>query len=298
VSHRARVILAFASVSLIWGSTFLAIRYAVETLPPFFMVAVRGLVAGSFLLAWGQSRGEASPTRAEWGKACLVGALLFCGGQGGLAWAEQRVPSSLAALVFATMPLWVVLITGPRGQPRALIGLLLGFGGTVLLLSSQGAGSRVDLIGGGVLMLATLSWTSGSLLARRIRGVGFRTNLGMQLVGGGSVLVAVAFGRGELAQLGQAVISLRSVVALAYLTIFGSLIAFACYSWLLRNEEPHRVATYAYICPMVALLLGALTGEPVTARLLIGGAIVIVSLVIVLGGRPAIRREPRPLRAR
>ena len=289
-ARRWQLAAAFAAVYLIWGSTYIAILFAIETLPPFWMAAARFLVAGTLLYAWARWRGAPAPTRLHWRGAAVVGALLLVGGNGGVVWAEQRVPSGLAALLVATVPLWMVMLDGAgRGWRRppvqVLLGIAIGLAGVGLLVGpGQGAGGQaVDPLGAGVLVLASLSWATGSLYARRAP-LPSSPLLGtaMEMIGGGLCLAVAGLIAGEHRRLDLAAASPKSLLAVAYLIVFGSLVGFTAYVFLLRHTRPALVATYAYVNPVVAVLLGwALAGEPLTARTLLAGAVIVGAVVLI-----------------
>jgi drug/metabolite transporter (DMT)-like permease len=285
---------ALVVVYLVWGSTYLAIRVAIETLPPMLMAATRFLIAGAILAAIGRRSGE-RPGREQWWAAAVVGTLLFLGGNGGVVWAEQRVSSGVAALIVATVPLWMALIgwvaLGERARPLAVAGLVLGFAGTALLVRPSGEGS-VDLVGAGALVGASVAWAVGSLYARRAplpRAPAL--SAGMQLLAGGAALGLAGILGGELSRVHAAGVSRSSLLAFAYLVVFGTLVAFPCYAWLLRSAPTTLVSTYAYVNPVVAVALGwGLADEPVTPLTLLAGGIVLASVAMIVSAR----RTPEP----
>ncbi|MBA3947524.1 MAG: EamA family transporter [Herpetosiphonaceae bacterium] len=295
------MIAAFVAVYLIWGSTYLAIRVAVETLPPFLMAGARFLLAGLLLYGWTAARGASRPGRRAWIAAAIVGALLLLGGNGGVVWAEQRVPSSITALLVASEPLWIVLLDwlrpgGKRPQPLAALGVLLGFGGVALLIGPavlQGSGT-LSFISPLVIVLAALCWAAGSLYARSapLPASGAQASA-MQMLIGGFLLLLAGLGTNEMQRFASTTISLRSALAVGYLVIFGSLGAFTAYAWLVTHTTATRASTYAYVNPVVAVLLGwALLSEPVTPRTLVAAAIIIGSVVIITLSRPASEVAP------
>ncbi len=289
---RAKLIIAFAAVYVLWGSTFLAIRYAVATLPPFLMAGVRHLLAGAVLYPLARLRSNEQPHRGNWLAAAIMGALLLFGGNGGVSWAEQYVPSGVAALLVATVSLWMVIIEwlrpgGARPTGRVILGLVLGFAGLLFLVSPSKLGGRVDPVGAMVLVLASLSWATGSVFSRRLQ-LPHTPLLGtaMQCLTGGALLVLVGLAAGQGAALHWETVSLRSVLALAYLIVFGSLLGFSAYTWLLGVAPPHRVATYAYVNPIVAMFLGwAFAGEGPTARTLLAATMVVAAVILVITAR-------------
>jgi drug/metabolite transporter (DMT)-like permease len=279
---------ALIAVYLIWGSTYLAIRYAVETMPPFLMAAVRFIISGGFLYALRRFSGDPAPKAVEWRSATIIGIFLLVGGNGGVVWAEQFVTSSLAALLVATVPLWMVLMDafrppGHRPGLPAVAGILIGFGGVVLLIRSvAGSADTTNLLGAAALILASLAWSIGSLYGRTARLPASQLlGTAMEMLAGGVALLLVATIVGEWSDLDIATVSRRSVLALVYLTVIGSS-AFVAYVWLLRVAPTPLVATYAYVNPLVAVLLGYfLAQEPMTVRTLLAAALIIGSVALV-----------------
>lgn len=289
---RPAVLLAFAAVWLIWGSTYLAIRVVLETLPPFTMAGARFVVAGLVLGCFALLRGAPRPTRAQWGTALLLGGLLFLGGNGAVVWAEQRIASGLAALLVAIEPLWVVLLQARSGAgrpgPRAVAGVVLGIAGLVVLIGpwDLGASDRVDLAGSVVVVAGSLSWAIGSLAGRSARlpeppPLAAAT----QMLAGGALLLVAGLAAGEPARIAWGAVSHRSLLALGYLALFGSIVAFTAYLWLLRQVSPALASTYAFVNPVVAVVLGALFGaEPLTPRLLVAGVLIVGAVVLITVG--------------
>lgn len=297
----SRLVAAFAAVYLIWGSTYLAIRFAIETLPPLSMAGARFAVAGALLFLWARARGTPLPDRRQVRDSAVVGALLLLGGNGAVVWAEQWVASGLVALLVATVPLWMVLLDwwwagSSRPSAGVWFGVAWGLAGVALLVSgdSVGGGGGMALAGGLVVLAGSLSWAAGSIYARTARlPVAPRLATALQMLWGGAFLLAAGGLAGEWTAWHPADTSLRSLLALVYLVVFGSLVAFAAYVWLLQVSTPARVATYAYVNPVVALVLGwALAGEPLTARTLVAAAVILSAVVLlnVAGRRPPLRR--------
>lgn len=289
---RALIIVAFGAVYLIWGSTYLAIKYALETLPPFLMTGGRFLIAGAALIIWAWFSDAERPTRAQWLSAALIGALLFLGGTGGVVWAEQYIPSGLAALLVATEPLWIVLLNwarpdGTRPAVKTIIGLLIGFSGIWLLSGSAGlvgdGADRASVLGAVVVIAAAFSWALGSLYSQRVQlPASSLLASGMQMLLGGALLALVGTGSGEWARFDVSRVSAVSAGAFFYLIIFGSIIAFTAYGWLLRKVSPALVATYAYVNPVVAVLLGwALASEPLSLRILLAAGVIVGSVALI-----------------
>jgi drug/metabolite transporter (DMT)-like permease len=279
---------ALIVVYLIWGSTYLAIRYAVETTPPFLMAAVRFLISGGFLYTLRRCKGDPRPEAVEWRSAAIIGIFLLVGGNGGVAWAEQFVTSSLAALLVATVPLWMVLIdtfrpAGKRSGLAAVVGILIGFVGVVLLIGAAASGAdAANLPGAAALLFASLSWATGSIYGKSARLPASQLlGTGMQMLAGGVVLMLLAIVRGEWSDFEIAAVSPRSALALAYLTVIGSS-AFVAYVWLSRVAPIPLVATYAYVNPLVAVLLGYfLAQESMTIHTLLAAGLIIGSVALV-----------------
>jgi drug/metabolite transporter (DMT)-like permease len=298
----ARLVAAFAAVYVFWGSTYLGIRFSIETLPPFFTQGVRFTLAGAVLYAWARWKGNAAPSRREWLGAAISGGLLFVGGTGAVVWAERYLPSGVAALVVATEPMAFVLIEAVRHRriPKGLVlsGLALGTAGLAVLVGPGnllGAG-RYDLRGILVLVLGTFAWAGGSLFSRGSRLPSSPVMAtAATLLTGGALVATVALAAGELSRFNLATVSTKSVVATAYLFIFGSLVGFSAYLWLLRVTTASRVSTYAYVNPIVAVFLGwALAGEELTPRVFIAAAVIVgaVALIIRYGGEEVAPEKP------
>ena len=291
---RSAVILAFLAVYVIWGSTYLAIRFCVETMPPFLSAAARFAVAGGLMVAWCKFRGTPWPSRLHWRNTFIIGALLLLGGNGLVTWSQQWVPSGLAALLVACVSLWMVLfgwIAEPTNRPgvKALVGLALGFLGVGVLVQPGGElGSDPQLLAGaGALIAATAFWALGSVWSRRAE---LPENLlmvtGMEMLGGAAALTIVAGLHGDFQRLDVASISPASWTGLVYLIFFGSIVAFSAYVWLLKVSTPSKVATYAYVNPVVAVFLGwAIADEPVTSTTLLAAAIIVGSVVLITTDR-------------
>lgn len=286
---QARLLAAFAAVYVVWGSTYLFIRFAVETLPPFVMAGARFAVAGAILYLWARLRGAPAPTRSEARAAAIAGLFLLLGGNGAVVWAEQRVPSSVTALLVATVPLWMVLLDwlrpgGVRPRAGVFAGLALGLVGLALLVG-RGAfgGEGADPIGAGVLVVGSILWATGSLyVGGNPRPPSALITNAVQMLAGGAALLVVGTIAGEFGRLDLAAASTRSLLSLLYLIIAGSLIGFTAYTYLLQVSTPAKVSTYAYVNPVVAVFLGwAFAGEEVTARTLVGAAVILAGVAII-----------------
>jgi drug/metabolite transporter (DMT)-like permease len=295
-SHRPAplwlVVTAFALVYVIWGSTYLGIRYAVESIPPFLMAATRHLAAGAMLFVFARLRGTAWPSLIQWRDATIAGALMLVVGNGGVTWAEQMIPSAVTALLIALTPVWMVLLDWlrPGGvRPRALVGLglVIGFTGVILLARKQinGAGSAYGW-GVAALMAASICWAWGSVFNRSARKPASPfLGVAMQMITGGGILLVLALVRGEGQSFSLARVTALSFGAWLYLTIAGSLVAYTAYVWLLHATTPARVATYAYVNPLIAVLLGCTIGrEAFSPELFAAGALIIVAVIVVLRG--------------
>ncbi len=288
---KARIWSALLVVYVIWGSTYLAIRFAVETIPAFIMVGTRVLVAGLILYAWRRLAGDPAPTARQWRSAVIVGVLLLLGGNGMLSWAEQRVPSGIASLIIASVPLWMTVMDairpgGVKPDWKIIAGLLIGFGGIAVLVTSSGGfgnSSRLDVLSIGALLLASVLWSAGSIYSREA-DMPNSALLGtaIEMMGGAVGLFLVATLTGEWSTLNLSAVSLRSLLGLVYLITFGSLAGFVAFAWLLRNAPLSLVSTYAYVNPVVAIFLGAWLGsELINVRIVVAALIIIGSVVVI-----------------
>lgn len=291
VPKRWQVAAAFAAVYVVWGSTYLGIRFAVETIPPFSMAGTRAFTAGALLYAWARWRGAAKPEFVHWRSAAIIGGLLLLGGNGLLSWAEQRVPSGVSALIIGSVPLWMVLLewlwhSGPRPTVGIVSGLIAGFVGLGFLVApgKLGEGTQVDRYGAGALLLAAFLWATGSLYSRRARLPSSQlTATAMEMIAGGALLLLAGGAFGEWTHFAPAGVTRHSLIAWVYLTTFGSLVGFTAYVWLLKVTSPARASTYAYVNPVVAVFLGwALADEQITPRTLCAAAAIILAVVIIV----------------
>lgn len=288
-ASRTALLLAFAAIYLIWGSTYLAIRVAVETMPPFTLASARFLVAGFLLYTWLSYRGRAQATPRQWWDNTIIGGVLLVGGNGLVVWAEQKIPSGITTLLLSINPLIMVLIDWmlPKGlRPTWLtfLGLALGFGGLMLLIGGDfSSGASLDPWRCAGLLVSCFAWSGGSLYSRHLRNPAEPlTAATLQMLLGGGLLLLVGLARGELGDFHPADLTGRSVAAWVYLVVAGSLIGYPCYIYLLKHSTPARVSTYAYVNPVVAVFLGWLIlGEPVTGRTLLASVIIVAAVVII-----------------
>lgn len=287
---RSALILAFATIYLVWGSTYLAIRVAVESMPPFAMASCRFLIAGTLMGTFLRLRGVAWPTAHQWRENVLVGLLLLLGGNGLVVWAEQFIPSGVAALLIGIGPLFIVLIEwawpgGSRPSGVTLAALLVGLFGVAWLAAPWESASTGGLYVGGVLALiaACALWSLGSIVSRHAKsGAPPLVAASLQMLGGGAGLVVAGLLHGDFSQLDLAAVTPRAWVSFVYLIVFGSLIGYSAFAFLLKHSQPARVATFAYVNPVVAVFLGwLLLDEPITPRTLVASAIIIAAVVII-----------------
>jgi drug/metabolite transporter (DMT)-like permease len=292
------LIAAFAAVYIFWGSTYLAIKYTIETLPPFLMAGTRFAFAGGILYLIARlSKDYERPTRQHWKTSFIVGTFLLLGGNGAVVLAQHYISSSLSALLVATEPLFIVMLSWlwlNSGRPnwKVLTGLAVGFVGVWLLISGQpaaanGPGGYGQLIGMFAVMVGALSWATGSIygLKAKTPKSSIMTS-GMQMLAGSVSLTMVGLLRGEVSTFDPSAVSANSVFALFYLIIFGSLIGFTAYSWLLKNAQPAMVSTYAYVNPVIAVLLGwGIAGESLTAQTLIAAFIIVLSVALITANK-------------
>jgi drug/metabolite transporter (DMT)-like permease len=281
---------ALITVYVLWGSTYLGIRVAVQTMPPFLMAGVRFLIAGALLCAWrfpAAARAGKLPTRDEWRRTLVIGAALLLGGNGAVAYAETSVPSGLTALMVSVVPLWMALIDrifyGRRLPAPVLAGLFAGFAGVALLVGPPGRGS-ISLVGALVLTVGSLSWAAGSLYSRGARlPEDSLLATGMEMLTGGACLTLAGIAAGETAHVQLAAISSNSWIAFVYLIFFGGIAGFSAYLWVIRNAPTSLVSTYAYVNPVVAVFLGwAILHETLTLRTLAAAAVIVCSVAWIV----------------
>jgi len=299
----AKLLLAFAAIYFIWGSTYLAIRVALEGFPPFLLMGVRSVVAGGALYLWARRQSAETPSGFHWRGALVCGVLMFLIGHGGLAWGQERVASGIAALLLTSEPFWIALLgwkfageSRPTG--RTVAGLVVGFLGLGLLL---GPGklveeAAIDLLGAGVILVGAFSWAWGALYSRSASLPRSPVlSAGMQLLAGGGCLLLVALASGEVEAMASSTLTLRPVAALAYLIVFGSIVSFSAYVWLLRVVSPTTVTTHTFVNPVVAVLLGwALLEEPLTATTIVASIVIVTGVALVVIRAPSGARSAKP----
>jgi drug/metabolite transporter (DMT)-like permease len=295
----AAVVAALATIYLVWGSTYLAIRITDRTMPPLLMSSVRFLIAGTALYLFA-SRGRARPTRREWISAAIVGAALLLVGNGGVAWAETRLESGLAALVVATIPLWVALMDrlffGRRLSNSAVAGLVVGFAGVALLVRPGGGGDVVAML---ALVATSATWAGGSLYARGAKlPESPLLSASMQMLAAGVFLGAAGLIGGEANDVHASSFQTKPVIAFVYLVLIGSLVAFSAYAWLLKNVRISIVATYAFVNPVVAVALGSIfLSESIRWSTVVAGAAIVIAVVLIVTAR-APKQQPVTREAR
>lgn len=290
-SKRIKIIAAFGIIYLVWGTTYLAIRLAIDTIPPFLMAGIRFTIAGILLFGWSYWRFDKKPRLFDWRRAAIPGILMFVGGNGLLTWSETFLPSGLAALIIATVSIWMVVLdwfffSKKRPDKLTLSGIAIGLAGVALL---AGLGDEVLINGGSVILgilvltFASMLWAAGSLISRNLKSAtSLQFTISMQILAGGLALMVVGSLQGEWTQVSLRAISLQSIFALGYLILLGTLLAYSAYLWLLRVSTPAKVSTYAFFNPLIAVFLGSiLLDEPVTLETVIGALFILLSLLLV-----------------
>ena len=294
LSIRTKIALAFAAIYLIWGSTFLATRYAVTAIPPFFVSGTRFFVAGVILFAYARARSQEPLTWRNWRAAILLGALFFLICHGGVSWAARHVPSGISALLMASISMWTALIevirpSESRPRPLVLVSLLTGFVGMALLVARPQvlAGSQVGSMGATVVLVGAFAWALGTVLTKKVDlPSSTMLSASMQMICGGALLLILGLASGQAGDLHLSAITTPVWLGMLFLTLIGSLAGFTCYIWLLGQCSPTRVATYAYVNPIVALFLGwAIAGEQLTGRSLLASLIVVGSVAVIISAR-------------
>ena len=307
---RVMVLAAFAAIYIVWGSTYLAIKYAVETVPPFLMTGARFLVAGAALYGWslisGSDRDYPKASRARaWRDAFIIGALLIVGGTALVGWAELDVPSGMTSLILATTPLWLVVLESAGSRiapaPRVIAGVVVGLIGLGILvgpsLTSTGP-NGVSALGVGALVFSAFSWSVGALYSRRVaqsapRPLSAARSTGMQMIAGAVLTLVTSVALGEHRAFSWGAVTPVSLIAIGYLLVFGALVGFSAYLWLMRVSTPSRVATHAYVNPVVAVLLGwAVAGEHVAGMTLVAMAVIVLAVILIVSVPARIEQAP------
>jgi drug/metabolite transporter (DMT)-like permease len=288
--NKIKILAAFIAVYFVWGTTYLAIKYAVDTIPPFLMMGMRSLLAGAVLYTWGRLRGDANVVRKELPSLILIGSLFFLIGHGVLAWAQQKVPSGVAALLIASEPIIIALFEplftkeGRVGK-RTVVGMLIGISGIAVLVVPQSLDFKnANLLGSLGILIAACSWASGAIYSRVTRLP--RSPLitgGLQLLFGGVLLILMSFILGEWSDFNFSEVVIRSWLGLAYLVLFGSIITFSAYTWLLTVTSATRISTHTFINPVVAVFAGwAFGGEALTKGMLVAAVLIVIAVYLVL----------------
>jgi drug/metabolite transporter (DMT)-like permease len=303
---RTRLLAAFAAIYIIWGSTYLAIAFAIQGIPPFLMAAGRMLLAGGALYLWARPRAPA-PRRSQWSWAFLMGGLFFLFGNGAVVWVEQHMASGLTALIVAMVSVWTAILEwvrpgGSRPPGMVLTGIVLGFGGVALLVMPGGSGpTHADPAGVLLLMCSTFAWALASVLSRTADLPSYSPlTSGMEMLGGGVLLLVLSLVTGDAFRFDPSAVSLKALLSFIYLVTFGSLVAFTCFAWLLKVTSPNKVAIAGYVNPMVAVFLGwAFGGETLTTTSFIASMVIVLGVVLIITGReiPLLSRPspaPRP----
>jgi drug/metabolite transporter (DMT)-like permease len=298
---KTKVWIALLALYIVWGSTYLAIRFAVETIPPFLHAGIRFLVSGIILVIWQRGTGQSMPTRKQWISLAIIGSLLLLGGNGLVSWAEQTIPSGVAALVVGSIPLFLVVAEavrpgGVKPNWQAIVGLLVGFAGIFILIGPaeiSGSTTKLDSFGIAALLAACLFWAIGSIYSKHAElPKSTLMSTGGQMLMGSIGLFTVSLATGELNSWDPAGVTTKSIVGVAYLILIGSLIGFVSYGWLLQNAPISLVSTYAYVNPIVAVLLGNwFASEPLEPRIWLAAAIIVGSVMFINGNRPKVQKE-------
>ncbi len=295
VSNNIKVTLAFAAIYIVWGTTYLAIRFVLETLPPFTMAGIRFTTAGLLLFAWSYSRYSFKIKLNDLKLPVITGLFMILIGHGSLAWAEQYISSGFAALEAASIPVWIVVLSWMQSRNNkpnqyTIIGIALGITGVALLIGTgrefsidPSVGSAITFISIILLIIGTISWAIGSIQSRKInKEIPLLYTISIQMLTGGSALLLLATLKGEVAEVSIPQVSILSIVSLVYLIVFGSIIAYSSYVWLMNQCSPAKVSTYAFVNPIIAVFLGWLiVDEPITSVMIIGAAAILISVLLI-----------------
>ena len=304
---KSKIWLPLLALYIVWGSTYLGIKVSIETIPPFFHAAVRFLISGMILVVWQRSAGHQMPTRKQWVSAGIIGTFLLLGGNGLVAWAEQFIPSGIAALIIGSMPMFLVIgeairPNGVKPTWQGIVGLLVGFAGIFILVGPSeisGSTEKLNPLGVIALLSACLFWATGSLYSKTADlPKSSLINTGAQMLVGSVSLLIVSLISGELNGWDVSAVSTRSLVGLAYLIFIGSLVGFVSYGWLLQNAPISLVSTYAYVNPIVAVLLGVwFANEALEPRIWLATAIIIGSVIFINSTKPKVKHEAKVMTA-
>jgi len=298
---KTKVLIALLALYIVWGSTYLGIKFAIETIPPFLQAGIRFLISGIILMVWQRAAGAAMPTRKQWISTAIIGNLLLLGGNGMLGWAEQTIPSGVAAIIIGSMPMFLVIAEalrphGVKPNLRAIIGLLIGFAGIIILVGPSnisGSDHPLNPLGLGALLIACITWSSGSVYAKTADlPKSTLVTTGAQMLTGSIGLFMVAFITREFHGFNVMEVSTKSMLGLTYLILVGSLVGFVSYGWLLQNAPISLVATYAYVNPVVAVVLGSwLAAEKLGPNIWLATAVIIGSVIFINSNRPKVRAK-------
>ena len=304
---KSKIWIALIALYIVWGSTYLGIRIAIETIPPFFHAGVRFLISGLILVIWQRSAGHALPTRKQWISTAIIGSLLLLGGNGLVAWAEQFIPSGIAALIISSSPMFLVIgeairPNGVKPNWQGIVGILIGFAGIFILIGPSeisGSATKLNPLGIAALLAAELFWSTGSIYSKSVDlPKSSLMNTGAQMLMGSISLFIVSLISGELHGWDVTAVSARSLYGLSYLILVGSLVGFVSYGWLLQNAPISLVSTYAYVNPIVAVFLGTwLASEPLEPRIWLAAGIIVGSVIFINSTRPKVKYEAKEVLA-
>ena len=304
---KSKIWIALIALYIVWGSTYLGIRIAIETIPPFFHAGVRFLISGLILVIWQRSAGHALPTRKQWISTAIIGSLLLLGGNGLVAWAEQFIPSGIAALIISSSPMFLVIgeairPNGVKPNWQGIVGILIGFAGIFILIGPSeisGSATKLNPLGIAALLAAELFWSTGSIYSKSVDlPKSSLMNTGAQMLMGSISLFIVSLISGELHGWDITAVSARSLYGLSYLILVGSLVGFVSYGWLLQNAPISLVSTYAYVNPIVAVFLGTwLASEPLEPRIWLAAGIIVGSVIFINSTRPKVKYEAKEVLA-
>ena len=304
---KSKIWIALIALYIVWGSTYLGIRIAIETIPPFFHAGVRFLISGLILVIWQRSAGHALPTRKQWISTAIIGSLLLLGGNGLVAWAEQFIPSGIAALIISSSPMFLVIgeairPNGVKPNWQGIVGILIGFAGIFILIGPSeisGSATKLNPLGIAALLAAELFWSTGSIYSKSVDlPKSSLMNTGAQMLMGSISLFIVSLVSGELHGWDVTAVSARSLYGLSYLILVGSLVGFVSYGWLLQNAPISLVSTYAYVNPIVAVFLGTwLASEPLEPRIWLAAGIIVGSVIFINSTRPKVKSEAKEVLA-